>query len=370
MNLAEAGMPRIVTAVSWWQRDGGQAAHAEPLRISYFIWIGYGPLFVAQEKGFFAEEGVEVELVNIEVHAAAFGSLFTGQVDAVAGAMPDAPAFAEPDEGPLVCVLALDDYRGGTGIVATKDIRTMADLKGKSVAVLRGSISEFYLEVLLKGAGLSQADIDVVDLSTEDSGQAFLLREVEAAVISEPFLTQAKSAEHGHVLTDTTEQPGLLVDCLMTRQTCSTTARRSSALSPAPGMRRFAISRLIPMRPTGSWPAIWAAGSRMRRSLREMLNDVGLYDADEKSRILRHARPTRADLRDHAAGDRRLVGRRDAENAGFARRRDQARHLGRVARRARGRKEPSNQSCVVSFVAVARGRLRRRPRLSRCGSAI
>jgi ABC-type nitrate/sulfonate/bicarbonate transport system substrate-binding protein len=27
------------------------AAHAEPLRISYFIWAGYGPLFVAQEKG-------------------------------------------------------------------------------------------------------------------------------------------------------------------------------------------------------------------------------------------------------------------------------------------------------------------------------
>ena len=82
------------------------AAHAEPLRISYFIWVGYGPLFVAQEKGFFAEEGVEVELINIEVHAAAFGGLFAGQVDAVAGALPDAPAFSEPDE-PLVCALAM-----------------------------------------------------------------------------------------------------------------------------------------------------------------------------------------------------------------------------------------------------------------------
>ena len=35
------------------------AAQAEPLRLSYFVWPGYGPFFVAQEKGFFAREGVE-----------------------------------------------------------------------------------------------------------------------------------------------------------------------------------------------------------------------------------------------------------------------------------------------------------------------
>jgi NitT/TauT family transport system substrate-binding protein len=131
--------------------------------------------------------------------------------------MPDAPTFAQPDEAPLVCVLALDDSRGGDGILATKDVRTITDLEGKSVAVLRGSISQFYLDVLLKEAGLSEADIEVVDLSAEDAAQAFSLQEVDAAVTNDPFLTQAKSAGHGHLLTDTTEQPGLLVDCLMTR---------------------------------------------------------------------------------------------------------------------------------------------------------
>ena len=63
-------------------------AQAEPLRISYFIWAGYGPLFVAQEKGFFAKEGIEVKLINIEDRDAAFAGLFAGQVDAVAGAPP------------------------------------------------------------------------------------------------------------------------------------------------------------------------------------------------------------------------------------------------------------------------------------------
>jgi NitT/TauT family transport system substrate-binding protein len=210
-------LPRVViAAVAAWLACGN-AAHAGPLRISYFIWIGNGPFFVAKEKGLFAQEGVEVELINIEDHAAAFGSLFAGQVDAVQGAMPDAPTFAQPDEEPLVCVLALDESRGGDGVLATKDIQTVANLRGKSVAVLPGSIGHFYLIVLLKEAGLSAADIEVVDLSAEDAAQAFTLQEVDAAVTNDPFLSQARNAEHGRVLTDTTEQPGLLVDCLMTR---------------------------------------------------------------------------------------------------------------------------------------------------------
>ncbi len=212
------GQRMVSLAAAVWLTAGlVSAAHAEPLRISYFIWVGNGPFFVAEETGLFAKEGVEVELINVEDHTTAFAGLFIGQVDAVQGAMPDAPTFAQPDEEPLVCVLALDDSRGGDGVLATKDIQTIADLKGKSVAVLPGSISHFYLMVLLKEAGLGEADIQIVDLSAEDAAQAFSLQEVDAAVTNDPFLAQAKSAAHGHLLTDTTAQPGLLVDCLMTR---------------------------------------------------------------------------------------------------------------------------------------------------------
>jgi NitT/TauT family transport system substrate-binding protein len=194
------------------------AAHAEPLRIFYFIWVGYGPLFVAQEKGFFAKEGVQVELINNEVHAAAFGGLFSGQVDAVAGALPDAPQAFQPDEEPLVCVLALDDSRGSDGVLASKSIRSVTDLKGQSVAFLKDSLQQFYLNVLLKEVGLSEADIEAVDLSAEDAMQVFLLQEVDAVVTQDPFLTQGREAEHGHLLADSSERPGLIADCLITRR--------------------------------------------------------------------------------------------------------------------------------------------------------
>jgi NitT/TauT family transport system substrate-binding protein len=193
-------------------------AQAEPLRIFYFTWVGYGPLFVAQEKGLFAREGVEVALINNEVHAAAFGGLFSGQVDAVAGALPDAPQAFQPDEEPLVCVLALDDSRGSDGVLAAKSINAVADLKGKSVAFLKDSLQQFYLNVLLGEVGLSEADIEAVDLSAEDAMQAFLLQEVDAVVTQDPFLTQGTEAERGHLLTDSSERPGLIADCLITRR--------------------------------------------------------------------------------------------------------------------------------------------------------
>ena len=89
-------------------------------------------------------------------------------------------------------MLPLDESRGGDGILATKDIRSIADLKGKSVAVLRGSLQQFYLGVLLKEAGLSEADIEVVDLPLDNAAEAFMMQEVDAAVTYEPWLTLAR----------------------------------------------------------------------------------------------------------------------------------------------------------------------------------
>jgi NitT/TauT family transport system substrate-binding protein len=211
-----AAFRHACTVATLWITAGIAPAQAEPLRISYFTWVGYGPLFVAQEKGFFDQEGVEVELINIDDHTAAFSGLFAGQVDAIAAGTQDVLTFAEPNEDLLVCVLPLDESRGGDGILATNDIRTIADLEGKSVAVPRGSLQQFYLAILLKEAGLSEADIQVVDLPAEDAGEAFIMQEVDAAVTFEPWLTPGKNVEHGHLLTDTSKQPGLITDCLET----------------------------------------------------------------------------------------------------------------------------------------------------------
>ena len=267
------------TAAAWLTFGIVTMADAEPLRLRYTVWVGYGPFFVAEEKGFFATEGVEVELIQIEDHTAALAALYAGQVDALATATQDVVAFAEPDEEPQACVLVLTDSQGGDGMLATNDIRTIADLKGKSVAFGYRGISQFYLNVLLKEAGLGEADIEVVDLPADQAAEAFMLGEVDAAVTWEPYLTQGKAVAHGHLLTDSSERPGLLGDCLATTTTIFN--RRKPEFAALARAWEAAVrfieahpdeANAIMARNMGDWledPAVFA----------DMLRGVALYDA-------------------------------------------------------------------------------------------
>jgi NitT/TauT family transport system substrate-binding protein len=195
---------------------GSQLAQAEPLRIGYLTWVGLGPLFVAKEKGLFAKEGVEVELINMAVHEAMYAGLFAGQIDMIDATVDDMLPNYDPKQ-PYACAFTMTESLGADGIVATNDIRSIADLERKTVAFAERTVSQFYLNVLLKEAGLSQADIEHVEMSADDAGNAFLLQEVDAAVSWEPWLTQGKEAAHGHLLADTSQRPGLVADCLVTR---------------------------------------------------------------------------------------------------------------------------------------------------------
>ncbi len=207
-----AGIVLVISAIA----AGSQAAEARPLRIGHLTWVGLGPMFVAEEKGLFAKEGVEVELINMAVHEAMYAGLFAGQIDVIDGTLDDMLPSFDPKQ-PYVCVLVPTELLGADGILARNDIRRIADLKGKTVAFAERTVSEFYLNVLLKDAGLSEADIKPLNMSGDDAGNAFLMQEVDAAVSWEPWLTQGKQAAHGHLLADTSERPGLVVECLVTR---------------------------------------------------------------------------------------------------------------------------------------------------------
>jgi NitT/TauT family transport system substrate-binding protein len=187
------------------------AAQAGSLKLGHSTWVGYGPFYIARDKGFFKEEGVDVELVIMEDTPIKMGALMAGQLDLVASTVDEFPIYMKPGIG-LHYVLAVDNSKGGDGIVANKDIAGITDLKGKKVAFEEGSVSQFFLNALLKDAGLSQADIEAVNMAATDAGVAFAARQVDAAVTWEPALSQGAKAEHGHLLLTSADKPGLITD--------------------------------------------------------------------------------------------------------------------------------------------------------------
>jgi NitT/TauT family transport system substrate-binding protein len=186
-------------------------AGAEPLKIGHSTWVGYGPLYIAQEQGYFDEEGIEVELIVMEDPKIRFPALAAGQIDIAVTTVDTMLNFLSDNQG-YVYLFALDDSKGGDGIVANKEIETLADLEGKSVAYAEGSVSQFYLGVMLREAGLSITDIETQNMTAGDAGAAFVAERVDAAVTWEPWLTRGRQAPHGHLLVDSSTSPGLITD--------------------------------------------------------------------------------------------------------------------------------------------------------------
>ncbi len=194
---------------------GAAAAEAEPLKLAHSTWVGYGPLFIAQEKGYFAEEGVEVELINMEDVKIRFPALAAGKIDALVTTVDTMLNFLSEEQS-YRYLFALDDSRGGDGIVARKEIETVADLEGRTVGYTEGSVSQFFLGVLLKQAGLKLSDVKSQNMTAGDAGAAFVAGRLDAAVTWEPWLTRGKQAPHGHLLVDSSATPGLIVDVAVT----------------------------------------------------------------------------------------------------------------------------------------------------------
>ncbi|MDE3240651.1 MAG: ABC transporter substrate-binding protein [Paracoccaceae bacterium] len=190
------------------------SVQAADLSIGLSTWVGYGPLYIAQAKGFFKDEGLNVKLIKMEDVKTRMPALIAGRIDLAVTTIDTVLNFYS-DAHPMDYVFALDDSHGGDGIVAKDTIKSVSDLKGKTVAYAEGSVSQFFLAVLLKRDGLTLKDVETQNMTAGDAGAAFVAGRVDAAVTWEPWLTRGKEAKGGHLLIDSTQTPGLITDVLV-----------------------------------------------------------------------------------------------------------------------------------------------------------
>ena len=195
---------------------GGSAFAGEPIKLGMSTWLGYAPLYLAKEKGFFQKRGIDVEIVVIESPADRRAAFAADKIQGMATTV-DTHVMTAAAENPIPVkqVLAMDDSNGGDGIVAKKEIKTVKDLKGKTVAAQLGAgASYFWLNYVLSQNGLKLSDIKAVDMKAGDAGAAFVAGKVDAAVTWEPWLSKAKETPFGSVLLSSDKTPGIIVDSL------------------------------------------------------------------------------------------------------------------------------------------------------------
>lgn len=193
------------------------AEKEEPIniRLGFNTWVGYGPFYIAQEKGFFAEHGLNVDLQRIEGTADRRSALIAGRLEGMGSTVDDLIiSAAQGVKGKMV--LALDESAGADGILTVKDINDVQDFKGKEIAVQPGFVNHFFLLYILDANGLSSKDITVVPMDPDKASAAFIAKEVDVAVTWEPYLSQvAEDRPDGKTFLTSNDYPGLIVDILV-----------------------------------------------------------------------------------------------------------------------------------------------------------
>ena len=131
-------------------------------------------------------------------------SLNAGSVDLHADVADAFALFTQAADAPLTYYARENPSSGAQAIIVQDNspIHSVADLKGKTVAVSKGSGSNFLLISALKKAGLTLADITPRYLEAPDGGAAFANGSVDAWAIWDPFLATQQRDHHVRVLAD------------------------------------------------------------------------------------------------------------------------------------------------------------------------
>jgi NitT/TauT family transport system substrate-binding protein len=185
--------------------------------IAFQDWVGYGPLYLAQEKGFFKEEGVDLVFVDEQLDSARRDAFKQGMLDCEAGTI-DLLVSKAAQGTPIVAVMEIDQSFGSDAIVAAENITTLEGLKGKRVALARDDVGETLLSVLFYKKGLPFKDMIIVSEQSEEVAQAFLNGKADACVTWEPQVSKSLQRPGAHILASSKEYPGIVIDTLNVRK--------------------------------------------------------------------------------------------------------------------------------------------------------
>jgi len=186
-------------------------AAPKPYRVGFNAWIGFIAFFIAQQKGFFKDEGLDVQGKSFSAPGDGLKPLLSGDLDASLTTADSVLTVLDKAPGQLKVVYVIDTSSGADAILAKKDIADLKSIKGHKVAATLGQCNQLLLDKALEKAGLVEKDIQLVNMNPDDAGAAFAAGKIDVAVTWEPWITKA-SGSTGHVVFSSKETPNLILD--------------------------------------------------------------------------------------------------------------------------------------------------------------
>jgi len=204
---------------------GPSATPAKPedptLKIGLLPILEAVPLFVAEQEGYFKDEGVAVTFVPASSAVERDTFMTAGQIDGMINDLVSTALYNKDGAKILVVHLARQAYPTAAqfGILVGKDsgINTVSDLKGVEIGISENTVIEYTTVRMLERAGLGRDDVKFVNVAAIPTRLQLLGEgKLKAANLPDPFLSLAVQ-QGARVLIDDTKTPDISVSVLSFR---------------------------------------------------------------------------------------------------------------------------------------------------------
>jgi NitT/TauT family transport system substrate-binding protein len=189
-------------------------SYEPPLRIALIRWPPFEFLHLAQEKGYFAEEGVEVRLIEFvavnDTQRAFEHDKIDGGTFSLFQVLQNRDQLTRKMQIPLV----IDFSDGADLLMANPKIADVRSLRGHRVGVGLGPLDIFFLTRALELHGMTLEDVSLVYVRTADMADALREGKVDAVTAYPPNSTEIEHAGAARTIFTSSRIPGEIVDVL------------------------------------------------------------------------------------------------------------------------------------------------------------
>lgn len=194
----------------------------DTLKVTINSWVGFGPLFVAQEAGIFKKYGLDVEIIKIENAPDRRAALLSDRVQIVGSTLDDLAVTLS--QGIDAVAFSCADYsNGGDAIIAQKKISSLDSIVHFNIAVQPGFVNHFFLLYVLKSHEIPTKNLRLNPMTPDDAGAAFIAGNVDVAVTWQPHISKAINSESGcNVLASSDQFPEAILDLFVANRKWAT----------------------------------------------------------------------------------------------------------------------------------------------------
>ena len=195
----------------------GQSTPEPTIRLGINPWPGYEFIYLADQKGFFKEAGLDIEIVELSSLADVVRLYNQNRIDAMASTIVEVVDVAINKLENIDIVMVADFSKGGDVIIANRPVSSVEELTNKNVGAEIGLLGSYILAQALEKNSLKYSDVNVVNVEQLNANESLISGEIDAIVTYPPFSTEILKNENVSQIFTSAEIPEAIIDTVSIR---------------------------------------------------------------------------------------------------------------------------------------------------------